>query len=156
MHTAARPATLADLTEVVALAELAVAELAVERGGEIWARTIGRRPPFEPELIAAIEDPARLLLCGLFGGSVVGYAAARIDELPDGARLAVVEDLFALPAARHVGVGEVMMDTVVDWATGQDAIGIDALALPGMRDTKNFFERFGLVARAIVVHRSLR
>jgi GNAT superfamily N-acetyltransferase len=153
---AARPATTADLDELVAIAELAVDEMTVERGGQIWARTIGRRPPFEPELRAAIEDPARLLLCGLLSGSVVGYAAARIDELPDGALLAVVEDLFALPEARHVGVGEVMMDTVLEWATDRGAIGIDALALPGMRDTKNFFERFGLVARAIVVHRSLR
>ena len=31
-----------------------------------------------------------------------------------------------------------------------------AEVLPGMRDSKNFFETFGLVARAIVVHRSLR
>jgi hypothetical protein len=29
------------------------------------------------------------------------------------------------------------------------------VALPGMRESKNFFERFGLVARAITVHRRL-
>jgi hypothetical protein len=32
---------------------------------------------------------------------------------------------------------------------------MDSLALPGDRATKNFFESFGLKARAIVVHRSL-
>ena len=35
------------------------------------------------------------------------------------------------------------------------AAGIDGFALPGDRETKNFFERFGLTARAILVHRSL-
>jgi hypothetical protein len=32
---------------------------------------------------------------------------------------------------------------------------VDSLALPGDRHTKNFFEAFGLVARAIVVHKTL-
>ena len=34
-------------------------------------------------------------------------------------------------------------------------VGLDAVALPGDRDTQNFVETFGLVARAIQVHRSL-
>ena len=38
---------------------------------------------------------------------------------------------------------------------GQGCFGVDSLALPGDRHTKNFFESFGLVARAIIVHRSL-
>ena len=48
------------------------------------------------------------------------------------------------------------MDLLVERARAADAVGIDALALPGDRETKNFFETFGLKARAIVVHRSLR
>jgi hypothetical protein len=44
---------------------------------------------------------------------------------------------------------------LVAHASDAGAIGIDALALPGDRATKNFFETFGLKARAIVVHRSL-
>ena len=38
-------------------------------------------------------------------------------------------------------------------AAAQGCFGVDSLALPGDRHTKNFFESFGLVARAIVVHR---
>ena len=34
-------------------------------------------------------------------------------------------------------------------------IGADALALPGNRATKNFFEQNGFVARSIVMHRPL-
>jgi hypothetical protein len=48
-----------------------------------------------------------------------------------------------------------LLDAVIAWATGRKCIGIDSLALPGNRETKNFFESFGLVARAIVVHRPL-
>jgi GNAT superfamily N-acetyltransferase len=153
---AARPATASDLPELAALAAAAVAELAPERGGDIWSRTIGRRPPFEPALEASLTDPARLLLCGTVEGTTVGYAAAQVDDLADGSRLAVVEDIFTLPEARGVGVGEALMDLVIEWARAEGAVGVDALALPGMRDTKNFFETFGLVARAIVVHRKLR
>jgi GNAT superfamily N-acetyltransferase len=153
---AARPATADDLADLAALAAVAVDELRPERGGELWARTIGRRAPYEPALAAAMVDPTRLLLCGTLGGSTVGYASARLDELADGGRLAVIEDLYTLPDAREVGVGEALMDAVLVWARAEGAVGVDAVALPGMRHTKNFFETFGLTARAIVVHRDLR
>jgi hypothetical protein len=54
-----------------------------------------------------------------------------------------------------VGVGEAVMDHLVAWCRAQGCFGVDSLALPGDRQTKNFFESFGLVARAIVVHRPL-
>jgi GNAT superfamily N-acetyltransferase len=151
----ARLATRADLPDVVELARAAVDELTTQRGGDLWARTVGRRPPLGPGLARSIDDPAQLVVCGTLDSAVVGYAVARVDALADGSRLVTVDDLFTLPDARHVGVGEVMMELVLDWSRAEGAAGIDALALPGMRDTKNFFERFGLVARAIVVHRSL-
>lgn len=154
MH-GARLATRADLSDVVELARAAVDELTAQRGGDLWARTVGRRTPLDPVLAHAIDDPAHLVVCGTLDAAVVGYAVARVDELGDGSRLVTVDDLFTLPDARQVGVGEVMMDLVLDWSRAEGAAGVDALALPGMRDTKNFFERFGLVARAIVVHRSL-
>jgi hypothetical protein len=47
------------------------------------------------------------------------------------------------------------MDEVIGWAQSHRCIGIDAMVLPGDRETKNFFEMFGLTARAIVVHRAL-
>jgi GNAT superfamily N-acetyltransferase len=152
----ARPATADDLADLAALAEVAVDELRPQRGGELWARTIGRQGPFEPAFAAAMVDPTRLVLCGTVDGATVGYASVRIDELADGGRLAVIEDLYTLPDAREIGVGEALMDAVLVWARAQRAVGVDAVALPGMRHTKNFFETFGLTARAIVVHRDLR
>ena len=55
-----------------------------------------------------------------------------------------------------MGVGEAMMELVLAWCDERGCRGVDSLALPGDRETKNFFERFGLTARAIVVHRALR
>jgi GNAT superfamily N-acetyltransferase len=152
----ARPATADDLADLTSLAGVAVDELRPQRGGELWARTIGRQPPFEPAFAAALVDPDRLVVCGTLEAATVGYASARLDALAGGGRLAVLEDIYTLPDAREVGVGEALMDAVLVWARAEGAIGIDAVALPGMRHTKNFFETFGLTARAIVVHRDLR
>ena len=47
------------------------------------------------------------------------------------------------------------MDLLIAWCEEHRCTGIDAVALPGNRATKNFFERFGLTARALLVHRRL-
>ena len=67
-----------------------------------------------------------------------------------------MRDIYVDPDAREVGVGEAMMDRGAGVVRGPGlSSGVDAVALPGDRATKNFFERFGLTARAIVVHRAL-
>jgi GNAT superfamily N-acetyltransferase len=57
------------------------------------------------------------------------------------------------PEARGVSVGETMKDMLVAFCDERGCIGIDALALPGHRAAKNFFETAGFTARAIVMHR---
>ena len=101
------------------------------------------------------HDPSARLVVGTVDETVVGYGWARVEDLHDGNRLLVVTDLYTEPEARAIGVGEAMMDLLEAEARAAGAIGIDAIALPGDRHTKNFFETFGLTARAIVVHRSL-
>jgi len=151
----ARPAGPGDLPALGRLAADAVAELLPQRGGDMWARTIGRRPPYEEGLARALEDPDVLVLVGTVDATPVGYAVARLDPIADGATLVVIEDLFTEPDARTVGVGEAMLEAVVVWGTERGAVGVDAVVLPGARDTKNFFESFGLKARALIVHREL-
>ena len=68
----------------------------------------------------------------------------------------MLDDIFVEPEAREVGVGEAMVDDVVDWCRDAGCIGIDSFALPGNRSTKNFFETFGFTARMLVVHKWLR
>jgi ribosomal protein S18 acetylase RimI-like enzyme len=157
MGDGARPATAADLEAVATLAREAIAELGQLRGGTIWRLRDARQEPLEPALgaLLARSDPETTAVAGTFDGTVVGYGVSRLETLADGDRLAVVEDLYVHPEARGVGVGEAMMDLLVARAVQAGAIGIDALALPGDRNTKNFFETFGLKARALVVHKSL-
>lgn len=150
-----RLATSADLPRVAELAAQAVSELQAGRGGAVWARTQGRRAPYEPALEQELAATDHRVLVGTLDDSVVGYGVAEVQTLADGGRLGVVTDLYVEPLAREVGLGELVMEELVAWCRDQGCFGVDSLALPGDRHTKNFFESFGLVARAIVVHRSL-
>lgn len=151
----ARRAVAEDVDVVVALFAVALDELTPHRGGAMWARHEARAEPVATGLEAALADPDQLLVVGTIDGSVVGYAAVRLDPLHGGGTVALLTDVYVLADARGVGVGEAMLELCVDWARERGSVGIDSLALPGDRDTKNFFETFGMVARAIVVHRPL-
>jgi GNAT superfamily N-acetyltransferase len=78
-----------------------------------------------------------------------------VEVAADARPHAFVEQIYVDPGGRAVGVGEAMVGLLVDEATTRGAIGIESLALPGDRATKNFFENQGMVARAIIVHRWL-
>lgn len=155
---AARTAQAADLDAVVALARQGIAELTPHRGGSVFSRREVHAEPLPDAIEGAVTgtDPRRRGVVGTVDDVVVGYGLAHVETLHDGACLVVVTDLYVDPDARGIGVGEAMMDELVAYARSVGAIGIDAVALPGDRQTKNFFETFGLTARAIVVHRSLR
>lgn len=153
----ARRATAGDARVVAELARQAISELSPNRGGRVWSLREGRREPIEGPIEAVVGslDPTSCSVVGTVDEAVIGYGIGHLETLNDGSVLAVVTDLYVAPEARAIGVGEAMMDLLIQWARDHDAIGIDALALPGDRHTKNFFETFGLTARAIVVHRSL-
>ncbi len=87
--------------------------------------------------------------------AVIGYAAVELETLRDGTRLGVITELFVDPEARGVGVGEAIAAHLVAFCTREGCIGIDAGALPGHRDTKNFFERTGFTARSLTMHKRL-
>lgn len=155
MDVTARPATADDLPALVTLATAAIEELTPHRGGEVWRRQQARPVPPGDSLRADLDDPDAHVVVGTLDGTAVGYGVVRVEHLRDGSHLGVISDLFTLDGAREVSIGEEMMDALVAWASEQGCFGVDSLALPGDRATKNFFESFGLVARAIVVHRSL-
>jgi len=136
------------------MATAAVDEQRQGRGGPMWSRREARRDPAQT-LAAALRDPDQLVLVGCLDSVPAGYGVVRRETLDDGGSLAVVDDLYVDPDARGIGLGEALMDAMVEWARQHNCVGIDALALPGNRATKNFFETFGLTARAIVVHRNL-
>jgi ribosomal protein S18 acetylase RimI-like enzyme len=151
----ARRAVEADIASVAGLAAQATAEMSQLRGGTVWARLEARPEPQTESLVRDLRDDDALVVVGTIDEEIVGYGAIRLVELHDGATLGSVGDIYVLPDARGVGVGESMMELLMDWARRRGCIGVDSLALPGDRNTKNFFETHGLVARAITVHRTL-
>jgi GNAT superfamily N-acetyltransferase len=149
---AARPATEADLPRLAELCRRALAEMAPNRGGAIFVAREARAEPVDESLAAALRSPDHLVISGTLDDVVIGYAAARIEVLRTGDRLAVIDELYVEAEARAVGVGEAVMASVVEWAGSQRCVGIDAMALPGDRNTKNFFEMSGFTARLLVMH----
>ena len=152
----ARPAGPSDAASLAGLAEQAKAELAQLRGGPVWSRLEARPDPLRASLLSDLRSDDALVVVGTIDDAVVGYGAISLVELHDGSTLGRVSDIFVLGDARGVGVGEAMMELLMAWAARRGCIGVDSLALPGDRSTKNFFETHGLVARAITVHRKLR
>ena len=155
MEVAARPARTDDLEVLDDLAMLAIEELTPNRGGAVWRRHLARPVPPRDSLADDLASPDTEVIVGTIDGEPVGYSVVRADTLSDGSRLGVISDLFTLPGARDVAVGETMMDAIIAWCRARGCFGVDSIALPGDRHTKNFFESFGLVARAIIVHRNL-
>ena len=155
MSEGCRRAEPGDLPVLEALAELAVEEMSPLRGGSVWSRREARRAPMAEGFRADLADPDVCVAVGAIDGTVVGYGTVRVEPLHDGDPIGRVDDLYVMPDARGVGVGESIINHLTDWAAGRGCVGLDSLALPGDRHTKNFFETHGLVARAIIVHRKL-
>ena len=147
---AARHAAVDDLDVLLRLAELSRADRLNERGGAVLEH-LDPRPPIDA---ARVVDRDVLLAIGLYDDVALGYAHAALCDV-DGTPIVRMYDVFVEPEARGVGVGEALLEFVFDWARRRHAIAIDSIVLPGNREGKNFFERFGLVARAIHVYRTL-
>ena len=145
-----RPIGDADVAGVVDLLEQAHRHQLEQRDGEMWA-TVNAVPVTEERVRHRAEHG--LVLVGTVLGVPVGVVVARHEVVSD-KRLALIEELYTEPEARGVGVGRRLIQAVELWARATGCIGIESMALPGDRDTKNFFEAAGLIARAIVVHRS--
>jgi GNAT superfamily N-acetyltransferase len=138
----ARAATPDDAPQVARLCSQAREELEPLRGGRLLLAT-------------RVERTDGCVIVGTVDDVVVGWTRAGIDDLADGTRLGVIQDLYVEEGARGVGVGEAMLEHLLAWFAEQGCDGADAYALPGTRDTKNFFEGSGFSARLLVMHRSL-
>ncbi len=149
----ARLATLADLPELVRLSREAIDELrAQERGGAVFAAREARSEPLEDGLRHTLEDNDCIAVVGTVDGFAVGIGTGHLEKLRDGQTLGVLDDLYVHPEARSIGVGEAMMNELLGWFAAHGCSGVDAVALPGMRGTKNFFEECGFTARLLVMH----
>jgi len=150
-----RPATENDLSRVAELARAAIAELTPMRGGGVWAAREARFEPVEESLRVSLADERTRMVVGTIDEFPVGYAAVHLETLNDDSTLGVIDDIFVEEGAREVGVGEAMMGDLVAWCAARGCSGMDAMALPGHRSAKNFFEESGFTARKLVMHHRL-
>jgi GNAT superfamily N-acetyltransferase len=141
---AARRSVPADHVEIERLRAAAQIELTDLRGGDVLLSSV------ETSELAATTWGEVAVFVGTIGDAVVGFA--RVSRR--GAR-ADLEELYVELAARRVGVGDALLGSVTEWAEEGGCTAIDARALPGARDTKNFFEGHGMVSRLIVVAKDL-
>ena len=95
---------------------------------------------------SALDDPESSVFLGLLGEVPVGYSVL-VPDLGRGR----IRELWVDPEARAIGVGGALLQSVRNEASRRRMTGLDSVALPGDRNTKNFFEDHALVARAIVV-----
>ncbi|MDQ6727583.1 MAG: GNAT family N-acetyltransferase [Actinomycetota bacterium] len=153
MEEGCRRAEAADVPRIAQLVRAATAELAPMRGGGIWQAREARAEPVEDGLERLLDgDPGTRMVVATIDDVVVGYGVVRLEHLGDGSVLGVIDDIFVEEGARQVGLGEGMINDLMAWCEERGCIGMDAMALPGHRATKNFFEESGFTARKLVMH----
>ena len=152
MEEGCRPASTTDLPRIAELNRAVIEELSPMRGGAVWKAREARPEPLEDELAALLDNPDARVLVATIDDTIVGYAVVHLEYLADGSILGVIDDIFVEEGARQVGLGELMIDDLMTWCEERKCVGMDAMALPGHRATKNFFEESGFTARQLVMH----
>jgi GNAT superfamily N-acetyltransferase len=109
--------------------------------GEKWARVISDSSI--TTFVAGVDE------------MVMGYLVAKLGQTKSG-NIATIEQVFVTKDARNIGIGDALISATISWAKAESLAALDGFALPGDRETKNLFERSGLVARLITVTTDLK
>ena len=96
-----------------------------------------------------VDDVNGFTLVALVDSVVLGFATLHVARLGSTEAARIVR-IYVTPLARRVGVGDALISAAKEHARQRGCGRIDALSLPGDRDTKNLYERNGLTARLIV------
>jgi GNAT superfamily N-acetyltransferase len=86
---------------------------------------------------------------------IVGFLRCVFDEVPQHGLVCSVERVYVTEQARELGFGDALLRQAIKQATNLGCVAIEGNALPGDRETKNLYERAGIVARKIIVSRRL-
>lgn len=155
MELQTRRAEPGDRSVVGELLGAVVAAAAGMRGGqaalELWPEGSPQDASTRERLIdsALSGDGPQVHLVRLEGVDV-GLALLRLGH--GGAR---IELAYVIEGARGIGAGDALLESLTEAARAAGATWLDAVALPGDRETKSLYERGGLVAREITLRRSL-
>ncbi len=133
-----------DVAQLEALEVEARAALVDQRGGERWlvehpavGAAWAQRCAHRDVWLAHIDEV------------VVGYLEASLGD--DG--VVRIEQVWVTPEAREIGFGDALLAAAIESARARGAIAVEGQALPGDRQTKNLYERAGIVARLITTYR---
>ena len=99
-----------------------------------------------------LADERSSVVVGMIDECAIGFAIANIEALANREFIGKITELYVVPEARAVSVGDEMINVITEWCERLGCIGVDAFALPGERLTKNFFESHGFVARLLTMH----
>lgn len=135
-----------DRTEVEAIDAEARSSLEEQRGGEAW---LAEHTP-----LVALTDWPRTWV-GTVDDVVVGFLCGNIDDVSGRGRVFTVERVYVRAQARELGFGDALVAAAMREAEAESCQYFEAVALPGDRETKNLYERAGIMARSIVVSRRL-
>lgn len=152
MLVAARPATTADLEDLVRLyAEL---EREMDELSPLWIGASGLPGTPSGAFADALADEDAVVVVGMIDDHVVGFGLARAEPLrASDATMAAIRYIFTELPAREVGVAAAVLEVLIDAMESRGIDLFDAHVLPGHRLAKNFFESAGFKARHIVMHR---
>ncbi len=152
MEPKARPATAADVPELVRMYRLLSAEMMALH--TMWTAADGLPEPVDEAFTEALDDRDTLVYVGELEGSPLGFVVARLEPLLPHAqgRVGAIRLVFTEQDAREVGLGAEMLSAVLDELRRRGLALFDAYVLPGHRLAKNFFEAAGFSARSIVMH----
>ncbi|MGH8995750.1 MAG: GNAT family N-acetyltransferase [Acidimicrobiales bacterium] len=147
---AVRPAEAGDLDRCRDLLTEAIAATDGQRGAALWlSGQVG------DELVSRwSSDPDSALVVGTYDDVIVGVAAGTVGTL-GGRHIGRIECFYVEPDARAVGVGQAIVEYLVQWFARRDCLDVDAMALPGDRSSKQLLESSGFKARLLILHRSL-
>lgn len=137
-----RPLLIDDIAAVSALEAEAREAMSHQRGGP---QRLAETPP--ADWAAALGRA----FVGTIDGVVVGYL-----ELELRGHIADVRQVYVEPGARELGLGDGLLAAALEAARDAGCTVLEGTALPGDRDTKNLYERAGIVARKITVSTTLR
>ena len=154
MSDSARLAEDEDLASFLHLHALSRSGIEGHRGSALWLERRSLNAESNDLFDQLLVDDRYGCILGLFDDCPFGFLIAEITELY-GEISVDIHEVFVEKDAREVGIGESMMECLIDWAKKKSAKSITSRALPGDRELKNYFERYGITARLIEVERIL-
>jgi GNAT superfamily N-acetyltransferase len=138
--------TGSEIADLVLLELEARAALVDQRGGARW---LAEHPIVGDRWSERCEESDVWL--AHIDDVVVGYIVADLGA----DQIVRIDQVWVTPQARELGFGDGLLEAAIESARDRGAIAVEGQALPGDRQTKNLYERAGIVARLITTYREL-